>query len=1852
MVMARAAARGPGRLAPLWTGWLRGFVLALLLAFTLAFIPPAVAAPAAGSVIESRAELSYVDASSGLAARMLSNTVRVQVLPVAALVLGPEQSARHPPGGLFGFAHRLVNTGNSALDVKVTTAGDPSLRIVRDDNGNGRADDGEAVLGLDDRLPLAAGAAADLLLLGRVPAGAEAGDALHLQLRAVTDDADGPEAINDDDVLVSAGPALRLWKTLQQRSAAPGSRLDFGIVATNTGAAAARGLPLQVDGDERRLVLITDTLPANTRLIEAVGAVPLYHRRGEPARHYSTQAPADLAEVDQVAWGFDELAAGQTVAVQLALRVHAGAAGTIANRADVRFNGLDGPLEQVSNTTSMALPQRPPVLAFFDDAAFTRPAIAGTRGQALYLRADAAACNRDATRIEQVGITLRAMRSGDRETFVAAETTANSGVFRITPGVPTGDGSALADDGRLALQADDEVIASLAGCGTALTEAVLPIEPHGVAYDSKTNQPLAGVRITLVDAGGAAVARAATDALGRYAIPPVAPGRHRLRVEPADDHVFPSQLAPALQPGGRRVDALASYGEPFDVVASGVHVDLPLDPSLATGLRLRKQASRERVERGDFVDYTVELVNVSSAALAGVLLRDRLPPGFAYVPGSTRRDGRPAPDPARGDGTLVYAVGSLASQAGTTLVYRLRVTPTAAEGSAVNRAQAASAAPLQAGSNVASASVWVGGGVLGDRATLLGRVAVDCNRNGRPDGDEPGAAGVRLWLETGASALTDAQGRYHFDGLAPLTHVVRLDPLTLPQPLPASADGRFVAFQNGELRRADFVLPPNASCVAVVALTRHTSASPIAPASLPSASASASASQPQPQSASTLPSLPSLLHGLAAEPAILWPRDGAVLAQRQTPVRIAGPNHGRWRLSVDGRELPASRIGTRSEDAARGVLALEYIGVDLRPGRNRLLLQWFDESGSAHAPQAITLVAPGAPARIEIDAPEPALAGQALALRLRLLDAAGTPVAERTAVTLQASAGAWQADDLDPAAPGLQTFIEGGATSWLLQAPERPGPLRLQAAAGTLQAERRITLAAPLRPLFASGIVEGVFDLSRLRGMEPAGPGDAFERELRGRAALFLKGKVRGDTLLTLAYDSAKPPAEIEPERYYPVYGDDATRSDDVASASRLFVRVDRGTSFALYGDFQTAPQRADGGPALARYSRSLTGVQMHNETNTLTSDLWASQSRSRRVVDEFAANGTSGPFRLRTGAVVAGSERVEVLVRDREQPANVLRSMPQTPFVDYDLEPDSGRLLLRGPLASVDAALNPVSLRISYESERGGPDAWVWGGDVELQAADGLRLGASLAQDEAEHYRLAGVRAAWQAGPSTALRAELAGSRGDDGSGHAGRVEIEHQGAGWDAKLGAGRSGSGFDNPGAPLGRGREEIKAEAGRVIDERTRLRAEALRSADLANGGARSGLRAVVERDLGDGVRVEGGVRVAHETAAPAEPGSAGNTDFTSLRARIAAPLPGRPALSLYGEAEQAVIGDGAMRAVGGEMALAAGGRVYARHEFINSFSGGYGLNPDQRRTTSVFGFDRDDGQGLRVFSEYRGRDAADDARAEAAIGLRKLWTPAPGWRVGGGFERVEGVDGTSRDEALAVSSQVQWSGQPGLKVNTRVEWRDAPLQQSWLATGGLAWKLDERWRVLAKASLDLAQPEDGSTGLRRERLQGGLAWRDPAGPWLLLARYGWQRDDAPERRRSAHIVSLHGNYQADAENEWTLRYAAKHGREDSAGLASRGSAELVSARWLHRIDERWDIGIGARLLADSAAAAPAAGLIGEVGFRVGAGLWLSVGMSALALRDADLAAGEPVRRGAFLRLRFKFDETTFSGLGDE
>ncbi len=1961
-----------------WGNWF--LALALLCLASLAHA----ASPAAGSLVTNQATATFID-GEGLNRSSASNTVQLTVAQVASFTLVANNTLSGTPGATVYFPHILTNTGNGAdafaLLLSPASGTLTTLQIFADADGNGLPDNTTPLTGTGT---LAAGGVFRFVVAATIPASAPQGSVASLRVDATSGfdptrtTTGGSPAVPPltDTVHVVGAATLAIAKQVSVANAQPGDSVGYQVSLRNPGAiTVAGGQPVVIDGVAAQPVLIRDLLPANTTLVAITAPTPatttaLYHRVGAALHTYTSLPPSNLVDVDAVGLAMVSLASGASVDLRFTVRVNANAAsngsGAISNAAQGFFQDGVNPVTAVvqSATVVTILPTVSAQIVNYTAPDYATIAPIALLGGTLFLRADAAACNARPD-VAETRTALITGPSGESETFTATETGPNTGVFTL-PVVPTRQPPVVANDGVVEGNSRDRINVSLQGCGVPIVTQVTLVDPAGVVFNSRTNQPVSGATVTLLRGDGAggctttpasvtqivngaivpALSTVVTAPDGRYTFELVAAGDYCLAVTPPGGLSFPSTVPAGQLPAGRVIDAAGairggSYGGNFNLGPGTVSVtfDVPLDPADNTGLFIQKLASRSVVEIADFLDYSIKVRNNGAVALGtpGVVVSDDLPAGFAYQPGTARVNGQALADPSGGRGPrLAFNIGSLNASAEILLTYRVRVGPGALEGDGTNRARASFNGGV---SNLGSARVQVQGGVFSDKGFIVGKVFLDCNRSSVQDDGELGIPGVRIYLEDGTSAVSDSEGKYSFYGLSPLTHVLKLDRTTMPigSELVAlnnrnagDAGSSFVDLKNGELFKANFAEGSCSAAVLEEVKTRRAKPDPVSGEETERALSQRLEADPrtrppgdvkaQPASgtlgATTVAPVPGFVPVAPrhdAAPITLGPTSGLIaklptvdlekllpgmdnsfgfvdlkdrdtLPIAQTNIRIKGAAGSIFHLSVNGTDVPLSRVGKKSVLADQHLQAWEFIGISLKPGPNELRARQLDEFGNERGAASITLIAPDQLGKLEVLLPSAGIADGLSTARVivKLSDAHGVPVTVRTPITLEASTGVWQVEDLDSREPGVQVFIEGGRGEFLLSAPDTPGETLVRVSSGILQAESRMDFLPNLRPLIAAGVIEGVLNLSKLdtRALVPSRKQDHFEQELNNlsttsndgklqaaaRTALFLKGKVKGEYLLTLAYDSDKDTRQrlfrdIQPDEFYPVYGDSSIRRFDAQSTSQLYVRVDKNKSYLLYGDFIT--QNPTTTRKLGVYSRSLTGAQEHFENQRVAVNAFASRDSTTQIIDEIPANGTSGPYRLTRTDALENSEKVEILVRDRSQPGIVLKTTPQTRFSDYEVEQLTGQIIFRSPIASLDSSFNPQSIRITYEADLGGKEFWVAGVDAQVKLTDRVEVGAIAVRDEnpQDKATLVGVNATVKLTEKTFLTGELARTdKASRGTGDAERVELRHEDKDLQAQAYFARTDLAFDNAGSYLSRGRSEAGGKLTYRLNEQTLVRSEVLRTEDLSNQGAREGEYASIERSLTKTLRIEVGLRHGKETGAPANPLSTGTlpNEFTSVKAKLAAQVPWLPEAGVFGEYEQDVQNsDRRIAAIGGDYQIADRGRLYVRHELISSLSGPYALNTSQTQNATVVGLDADYTKNSHVFSEYRVRDAFSGADTEAAIGLRNLWEITKGLRVSTSFERVHVLAGTgigaNTGEAAAVTFGIDYTAEEFWKGSARLDLRTATTSDSVFTTLGIAAKLDRDWTLLGRNALAIMRNKGTVSGERvQDRLQVGVAYRDTTTDvWNALGRFEhrYETDGTQPGLQLDHtveIVSFNANYQPQPALVLTARAASKWVTDDSNGLHSTYTAHLIGSRATYDLSRRWDLGVIGNTLFSGDGRSQQYGLGMEAGRLLTTNLWLSAGYNFFGFKDDDLAAADYTNQGVFVRLRYKFDEDVF------
>src|SRR5215471_4867366 len=1766
-------------------------------------------------------------------------------------------------------------------------------------------------------------------------------------------------------VITSSGaPAVTITKSASQSTANPGDQITYTLNVANIGAGDALPVAVSVDGTATVKIVVRDVIPNNTNLPVPGAISPAtfgYHVIGTPQQNYVTAAPGNLATVDAVAFLLDALAAGSNGSFSFKVTIDSNALGVVRNSATVFFNDGTTDTSVLSNEVNITVNGPPPAISYFFDATFSKAIRATPIGAPLWVQVNAAACNVDPTVAETKPVTLNSQLTGDTETFTATETGPNTGIFRILPAVPTRDGGTnpvVSGNGIMEVLSNDQVVASISGCGAASVAATILVDPNGEVFDSRSNAPVPGAQVSLIDVTGAgnggnpngpatvfqfdgvtpAPSTVTTAANGRFQFPQVLPSTYRISVKPPNNYVFPSTVAPAQLPAGHNIDPAGSYNGPFVVSVSGgpAVLDIPVDTSSSTSMFIQKTADRAVVELGEFVDYTVEIKNLLVTPLGNAQVNDTLPPGFSYVKKSARLNGTPIGDPAGGKGPyLVFNIGTLAPSADVKLSYRVLVGAGSAMGTNLNRAVAVSG-PNQ--SNNASARVVVQGGVLSDNGFIVGKVFADCNGNRMQDPGEPGVPGVRIYLDDGTFAITDEQGRYSIYGVPGRTHILKVDAYSLPagsRLAPISnrnaGDGgtRFVDLMFGEMHKADFALAGCSSALAdeiklrsqklgrqeelaravkaqfsVEAVQKDsTQLKSMAASGLVDAATPSVESRPANQAPLATDSATSLATGkdkpasadsplsgglTSAELAKLDKqldfvdlKDHDVMSFAQANIRVKGRMDATFKLFVNTKEISAKQVGSKTKVAEKQLEVWEFVGVNLQPGKNSVLVIEIDPFGNERNFKAIELIAPDRLGKLKLDIPGGMHAADGktpVKVMVRLTDADGVPVTVRTPVTLETTNGTWLVKDLNPNEPGTQVFVEGGHAEFDLMPPIEPGSSMVRVSSGSVNAETKIEYVPELRPMMAAGLVEYQINFGA-RGHSAIQPSlnDGFEHELRlfsassgdsfdsgGHAVLLLKGKIKGQNLLTLAYDSDKTVRDrlfrdIQPDQYYPVYGDASVRGYDAQSTSKAYVRIDHGKTYVLYGDYVTSDPGVSN--SLGNYSRSLTGVKQHFENDRVSLTGFASYDSATQRVEEVFANGTSGPFKLSSTTGVENSEKVEVLTRDRNQPSVIIDIRPLNRFSDYEFEPFTGELLLKSPIPSLDSMLNPLSIRITYEVNDGGEKFWLGGGTAQVRVAPFLQLGGTFVDDSnpLDPNKLFSVNSVLKL-KQTTFAGELAGTDHlVQGLGFGYRFEVRQDGERLKGRAYFSRTDVDFNNPTSIINQGRGESGVKASYAFNKSTRLLGEYIRTEDVTNAGTREGGELGLERTFPGNIQTLVGFRHAQETATPASASTVGVTpnSLNTLISKISMQIPHFNKFTASAEYEQDVAeSDKHVVAVGGTYQFWQKGRVYFRQELISSLGDVYSLNTLQHRNTTQFGVESAYYKDARVFSEYRVQDLSNGREAEAVVGLRNNWNIAHGLTANTSVESIRTLNGTDVN-SLALTGGVEYTAQKNWKSSGRMEWRGSTNSDSFLNTVGLAARLTDSWTFLGRNILSNITTKTTGGAHLQDRLQFGFALRDTErNRWNGLSMFEFKDDlDNSQPATPVHqklgILATTANYQVAAPFTLSARYAVKWNVAGSSagvtGLTSSAATELVGGRATWDVSRKWDFGVAASNLHGVGLSSSQYGMGAETGYQLIGNMWLSVGYNLMGFRDGDLAGEDVTRRGVFVRMRFKFDESIFT-----
>jgi hypothetical protein len=517
---------------------------------------------------------------------------------------------------------------------------------------------------------------------------------------------------------------------------------------------------------------------------------------------------------------------------------------------------------------------------------------------------------------------------------------------------------------------------------------------------------------------------------------------------------------------------------------------------------------------------------------------------------------------------------------------------------------------------------------------------------------------------------------------------------------------------------------------------------------------------------------------LAPGLAIVQPSEGFAPPVPTMHVAVAHQPEQQVRLAIGGRPVGALSFDGTQLNAVQTVALSRWRGVDLVAGDNRLVATVLDAAGNEVAVLERIVRYGGGGVRAELVAEESLLVADGRTqpvIALRVFDAAGQPARRGTLGAYRVDPPYrtwWEVETLHDNPLLVQsrrepTFAveEDGLVRVLLEPTAESGAAVVRLRFNERQEQEiRAWLEPEQRDWILVGLAESTAAYVDLEAaLEPPDVEDGYTQD--GRLAFFAKGRIKGSTLLTVAFDSERDRelaenrlfGTIEPDRYYTLYGDAVEQRFEAATTRNLYLKVERRQLAALFGDFDTGFTVTE----LGRYSRTLTGLKADFGGERFSASAFAADNRERYGRDELLGDGTSGPYYLSRTPLVANSDRVRLEVRDRIRSEVVVESRLLTRFLDYSVDYFTGELTFRQPVMSRDGSFNPVFIVAEYETldaDGGGTTA---GGRATARLSSTLELGATVVDEgsTAGATRLAATDLTFRPSGAIEVRAELARS-------------------------------------------------------------------------------------------------------------------------------------------------------------------------------------------------------------------------------------------------------------------------------------------------------------------------------------------------------------------------------------------------------------------------------------------------------------------------------------------------------------
>lgn len=1240
----------------------------------LFFSASILAMPEENELIENKAIAEYYSEKEGRIIIVESNVVITTISAVPDFLLSPLNIEKNIlESDLVLFNHIIKNTGNTEINpfLNIYNKNNDNFDLINlemyvDENENGIIDQNDIKINNGSTVNLKYKEEKKIIIKGYSPTIiTNPNEYSEVELIAELPAFNLSKKVIDKAVFLS-GPFINIIAQVDKNEIYNNESVSVEFIAENIGSSEAKNTELYINGVLEKYVYVEFEIPKDMIYEDVKFNNDFYVKyNGDSIYSFNDFDVNRKNEISSVIFIYDELDVNNTINNGVIIKAKQKTEDSFLVDFKINYKESTEKKNVVSNEEEIIIKNNNKGEIYFLNKELTKRIKETDENSVIGLEIDSAYCNFDKEKIEEIYVVLRTRNLKDEEENIKlVETGVNTGVFSFNNLNIKKDERAFYNNNILEVTKND-IIYVEKECNNILLKNRINVNPISVLFNSENNNPVAGILISLYktntlksmslneNQNDELIYEEITNEDGEFKLPELYSGNYYITVNVENTiYKFPSEKDIFELDEKRFLEKDASYGNIFvvDEKSKLISFDVPIDNKENAGLFVSKKANKELFEIGDIVEYEVKVYNKTGLFLEDLIFEDVLPRGISIYKNEFYINNEKY-NFIKNKNKINAKIDNIKIEEELIIKYKTEINSDIYNGDKKNVAYIYNE---NVNSNKAVEKIYVSDSIINDEGIIFGKVYMDCNKNRNQEREELGIPNVKIYLDTGHYIETDIEGKFNFKTKSARTYVLSVDKSTLPREHnfhktksknnddPYSI---FVDLKEGDFYKVNFV---EGNCEIdylkevierknkilnlkdIHGLRFYDNSSKYKNLIeknredyISFENTNFKVDEDKFILNQVDVNLEEIIKNENNKLGFLIIKNNDKLPLKQQTIRIKGKIGSNFILKVNDKEISNERVGKKIIYKEKGIEAWEYIAVKLDVGKNKIELSQLDPFGNIRDKKEINVFAPGDPSSFVIEIPKEKIEANGyseMPITIKIVDKNGIKINSKTPITIYSNFSKWKVYDEDDEKAGIQTFIVNGEKNINIIAPENFQEDVITVESGVIKTEAFINYKPNMKELVVAGIVS----------LQYGDEINRWEKDDKNHVSLFMQGKIKGNSLLTLNYDNKfekELKGKIDPEEFYEIYGDASDLNFEGETYKKIYLKLEKEGRYVLYGKF--TPKFIENNNKIATYERNMPGIEGYYNINNFKIKPFLGVSGDKIIRKEIRAKGISGPYNL-----------------------------------------------------------------------------------------------------------------------------------------------------------------------------------------------------------------------------------------------------------------------------------------------------------------------------------------------------------------------------------------------------------------------------------------------------------------------------------------------------------------------------------------------------------------------------------------------------------------------------------------------